>query len=405
MDMQFRSWSVLKLASAESLPSFLRNAIHIQGILVFAMMIFTVIRVDAQGLMEGMPTKDEAEAVKITEDQKRAVIDELKKSIIEGYILRDKAQELADHIESKFASGAFRENGDAFGFGRALTMELRGFTNDQHFNVLYHPLLVQRLEQMARAASAARSAQDPASADGNGEPARAVRTPPAATPPSRDSKKNFFFRQLEVLDGNVGYLKLELIPQINEAKPTLDSAMAFLGNTDAMIIDLRDNPGGFGGFISYFMSYFFPAEKMLLFKRELSLGDTQEFYTELDLPNKRLDKIPVYILINQRTGSAATNFSYTMQKHGRAIVVGETTGAGKIGAHSAGPFTLANGFVATIPIGRVVHPKTNSNWNITGVVPDLPTDADAKEAAYKAALEKLGVNRAPDGAAPKPPSP
>ncbi|REJ76105.1 MAG: hypothetical protein DWQ47_10815 [Acidobacteria bacterium] len=374
------------------------TAKHIQGLSLLAMLIATVSQANPQGIMAGLPTREEAEAVKITEDQKRAVVDELKNSIVEGYILRDRAKELADHIERKFASGAYKDNGDAFAFGRALTMELREYTNDQHFNVIYHPQLVERLEQMTRAASADDN-------DGTGESPGARRGPPPGMTRSSDSKKNFFFRKLEVLDGNVGYLKLELIPQINEARPTLDSAMGFLGNTDAMIIDLRDNPGGFGGFISYFMSYFFPAEKTLLFSREMRIGDTQEFYTETELPNKRLDKIPVYILINERTGSAATNFSYTMQKHGRATVVGATTGAGKIGAHSAGPFTLADGFVATIPIARVVHAKTNSNWNMTGVVPDLPTEGDAIETAHNAALEKLGVDKSADTARRRPGSP
>ncbi|MCO6512069.1 MAG: S41 family peptidase [Aridibacter famidurans] len=373
---------VLKLAHAGILPSRSRTAIHIQVLILLAMMVFLSTEASAQGIMSGMPTKGEAEVVKISDDQKRAVIEKLKESILEGYILRDKAKGAADRIGEKFSSGAYKETGDAYAFGRALTMDLRAITNDPHFNVLYHPLLFQRLEQMASAAAA----NGAGSGGGQGGSS-------AQPPPSTDSKKNFFFRKLEVLEGNVGYLKLELIPQINEAKPTLDSAMGFLGNTDAMIIDLRDNPGGFGGFISYFMSYFFPAEKMLLFKRELSIADSQEFYVETDLPNKRLDKIPVYILINQRTGSAATNFSYTMQKHGRATVVGQTTGAGSLGAHSASPFTLAGGFVATIPIGRVVHPKTNSNWNMTGVVPDIPTEGDALEAAHDAALEKLGVKK------------
>lgn len=370
------------------------SAFLIRGLVALAMTVMFNGVAGGQGLLAGMPTKEESEAVKITEDQKRAVIDKLKESILEGYILRDKAEGVADRIGEKFSSGAYKETGDAYSFGRALTMDLRSITNDPHFNVLYHPLLFGRLEQMFRAASSNGSG---GAGSGGGQ-----RAPAAQPPPSKDSKKNFFFRKLEVLEGNVGYLKLELIPQINEAKPTLDSAMGFLGNTDAMIIDLRDNPGGFGGFISYFMSYFFPAEKTLLFKRDLSIGDSQEFYVETDLPNKRLDKIPVYILINNRTGSAATNFTYTMQKHGRAIVVGETTGAGSLGAHSAGPFTLADGFVATIPIGRVVHPKTNSNWNTTGVVPDRPTEGDAKEAAHNAALEKLGVKMPSEGETKEP---
>lgn len=399
--MRFVSSASLKLAYAVRSSSLLRAGLHIKGLLLLAMIAITSTQADAQGIMSGMPTKEEAEAVKITEDQKRAVIDKLKESVLEGYILRDKARDLAVRIEAKFAAGDYKAHGSAYAFGRALTLDLRSITNDPHFNVLYHPLLFERLEQMASAASANGSGNG---AQRSGDSGGGQRAPAAQPPPSTDNKKNFFFRRLEVLEGNVGYLKLELIPQINEAKPTLDSAMGFLGNTDAMIIDLRDNPGGFGGFISYFMSYFFPAERTLLFKRELSIADSQEFYVETDLPNKRLDNIPVYILINNRTGSAATNFSYTMQKHGRAIVVGQTTGAGSLGAHSAGPFTLADGFVATIPIGRVVHPKTNSNWNTTGVVPDLPTEGDAKEEAHKAALEKLGVKKASEAAPAKPDS-
>jgi C-terminal processing protease CtpA/Prc len=52
------------------------------------------------------------------------------------------------------------------------------------------------------------------------------------------------FERIERLSGNVGYLKFSGFADQEGGGAVAAGAMAFLANTDALIIDLRDNHGG-----------------------------------------------------------------------------------------------------------------------------------------------------------------
>ncbi len=316
-----------------------------------------------------------AQDIEVTPKTKKAIQRKLIEHIKENYVFPEKVEELKEMLAKLAKSDEYKKANTASLFGRLVTGALREYTNDPHFNVLYNPQMFGPLQAI-----------------NSGDEAEAQRLSISAmTGSSPDLKKNFNFQKLEVLPGNIGYMRISQIPNINQAKPTLDAAMAFLQHVDAFILDLRSNPGGVGGFISYLGSYFFPAEKKLLFTREFPAYDSAtHFYTEPELPGKRLEKQPLYILIDRYTGSAATNFSYTMQKHGRALIVGETTGAGREGGHSAGGYALAEGFIATVPIAKVTHPVTGTDFGMTGVVPDHETDPnDALNEANKIILKSF----------------
>jgi hypothetical protein len=73
-----------------------------------------------------------------------------------------------------------------------------------------------------------------------------------------------------------------------------------------------------------------------------------------------------------------------MQSIKRAIIVGDTTGGG---AHPAGPVSIGQGFVASVPFARSLNPYTHTNWEGTGVRPDIPVaSGKALEAAQMAIL-------------------
>ncbi len=321
--------------------------------------------------------------VEITPKTKKAIQRKLVKHIKENYAFPGEVENIKEMLSKLVKSDEYKNANTTSLFGRLVTGALREFTNDPHFNVLYNPQMFGPLEAI-----------------NNGDEGEAEGISLSAmTGGSPDLKRNFNFQKLEVLPGNIGYMRITQIPNINQAKPTLDAAMAFLQHTDAFILDLRSNPGGVGGFISYLGSYFFPEEKKLLFTREFPAYDsTTYFYTEPELPGKRLEEQPLYVLIDRFTGSAATNFSYFMQKHGRALIVGEITGEGREGGHSAGGFALAEGFIATVPIAKVVHPVTGTDFGMTGVVPDYPTDPEeALTEANKLILQSL-IEKESDGA-------
>jgi hypothetical protein len=84
-------------------------------------------------------------------------------------------------------------------------------------------------------------------------------------------------------------------------------------------------------------------------------------------------RIPVYVLISNRTFSAAEEFAYDLQVLHRAQLIGETTGGG---AHPVSPQLLTNGFIGFIPYARAVNPVTKTNWEGAGVMPDVKVAPD-----------------------------
>ena len=57
----------------------------------------------------------------------------------------------------------------------------------------------------------------------------------------------------------------------------------------------------------------------------------------------------------------------------RATIIGETTGGG---AHPGGGFRISEHFGMFVPTGRAISPITKTNWEGTGVTPDVAVPAD-----------------------------
>jgi retinol-binding protein 3 len=68
--------------------------------------------------------------------------------------------------------------------------------------------------------------------------------------------ENFKLRKAERLDGNIGYFKLNGFVELGYSKEAIVSAMNFLSNSSAIILDLRDNGGGSAETANFLMSYF-----------------------------------------------------------------------------------------------------------------------------------------------------
>ncbi len=117
------------------------------------------------------------------------------------------------------------------------------------------------------------------------------------------------------------------------------------------------------------------------------------YWTYRYLPGKRLTDQPVFVLTSSSTFSAPEGFAYTLQQLERATIVGEQTGGG---AHPGGIHRLSEDFIMFVASARVINPITETNWEGTGVVPNIEIDAGvALEIAQKEAL-KLLYNKTED---------
>ena len=95
---------------------------------------------------------------------------------------------------------------------------------------------------------------------------------------------------------------------------------------------------------------------------------------------------PVYVLTAKRTFSAAEAFAYGLQALKRATIVGETTAGG---AHSVSGRRIDEHFSIGVPYQRAINPITGTNWEGSGVEPDVKADsADALSVARRLIIQK-----------------
>lgn len=201
---------------------------------------------------------------------------------------------------------------------------------------------------------------------------------------------NYGFNEVRHLAGNVGYISISYFSNDPQAGGAVASAMQFVAGTDALIIDLRHNGGGSPITAQTLEAYFFAQQQQLtsILARDPDTGAVTEYqqYTAATVPGPLyLDK-PVYVLTSDRTGSCAEQFAYDLHNLKRVTLVGLTTA----GAANPGDFhPIGNDFGIFVPFGRAYSPMTKTNWEGTGIAPDVSTPADdALVRAYTMALQQ-----------------
>jgi C-terminal processing protease CtpA/Prc len=199
---------------------------------------------------------------------------------------------------------------------------------------------------------------------------------------------NYGFKEVKLLDGNIGYLDLRGFSDARFGGETAVAAMNFLSNASALIIDLRNNGGGSPSMIQLITSYLYGPQAVHL--NTFYSRPSNEYSQTWTLPHvsgKRRPDMDVYVLTSGKTFSAAEEFTYNLKNLKRATIIGETTGGG---AHPGGTRVATERFTVWVPTGRAINPITQTNWEGTGVEPDIKVKAaDALQVAQVKALEKL----------------
>ncbi len=201
-------------------------------------------------------------------------------------------------------------------------------------------------------------------------------------------KNNYAFQKVEVMPGNIGYLKFNKFYADDEAVKTVDDAFGFLKNTDAMIIDLRDNLGGSPELVRYMLSHFFEEKTILWRIHTRGYEDVYDHESMVGVGSQRFkSNYPVYILIGPESASAAEVFSYTLKHFNKATLIGQNS----MGiANAVGAIKINEFFVGRFSTNRVIHPKTDTNWEHIGVIPHIVSSSDGSlNVAHKEALKML----------------
>lgn len=211
---------------------------------------------------------------------------------------------------------------------------------------------------------------------------------------SLGSDKGYGFTKYELLNGNIAYVKYTFFnfTMMPEAIKTIDRMMAQLYLSDAIIIDLRGNPGGDSEMADYMFSYFMPEDSLYLssFMQRNRDGEMEysESFSTKDLAENRINNKAVYILVNGKTGSSAEYFTFLAQKHINAVIVGNrTVGAG----HSLSVLKINSHLTIGVPSGRLYDKISDKGWEETnGITPDIIVDDSITlKKAYNLALDKM----------------
>lgn len=315
------------------------------------------------------------EPVAISEKAKSEAVEALLLKMNELYVFPDVAAQATVKIHDFQKTQTYLGSSDAESFARIMTTQLQEITHDKHMGLRYDPNALMSENKNPKATKEAEKRFH-----------------------EFLSKLNFGFQKVEILRGNIGYLKIDGFAPASLAGQTAAAAMDYLQHTDAMIIDLRENHGGEPEMVQLLASYFFDKKPVHLNDIYYRKDNKTETYRTLSkLPGQRYAK-PVYLLTSNETFSGGEEFAYDLQVLKRATLIGETTGGG---ANPGESVTVADGFVAFIPTGRAINPITKTNWEGVGVAPDIKTDsknalAEAHILALTNVIEALG-NTHPGG--------
>ncbi len=186
----------------------------------------------------------------------------------------------------------------------------------------------------------------------------------------------------------MGYLKLDSFVDAGISGKTAVAAMNFLANSQALIFDLRENGGGSPSLIQLISSYLFDEPVHLNSFYIRKTGETKQFWTQANVEGPKLTDIPVFVLTSKFTFSGAEEFTYNIKNMKRGTIVGETTGGGAhpVEFHAFESYNIG----LSVPFGRAVNPITKTNWEGTGVEPDISVPSkDALLVAHMEILKKL----------------
>lgn len=256
-----------------------------------------------------------------------------------GYVFPALGRAVADTLRARAARGSYAGIPDRAALATRLTAELRALSSDRHFAI--------------REGDAA-------------APARNARPRPTAG--------------AEILPDGIGHLRIgALNPALMEQLAPLISRVSA---APALVVDVRDCPGGSAEVMLALAGHLLPERTLLgtIYSREDD--STTELWTEAPAGPRYVGR-PVFVLTSRGTFSACEALAYHLQALRRVTVVGDTTGGG---AHRVREVDLGESLTMMLPYTRIRNAVTGTDWEGTGVIPDLAVPAErALDAAREAA--------------------
>jgi C-terminal processing protease CtpA/Prc len=273
----------------------------------------------------------------------------------ERYVFPERAEDAAALLRSRLGEGAYGA-ADGAELCARISQDLFAASEDKHLRLLWHdePALSGNEERLVE------------------ELREQIR------------RENHGVRRVVCLESNVGLIDLTIVGEAATGGPTFAAAIQLVEHTRALVLDLRETRGGAPDGVLLLESFLLGGDVHVGDIVEGPKGPVRQQRTYSYLPAPCYLDRPVYVLTSGSTFSGGEALAYDLQALGRATVVGETT---RGGAHPSAVVWLRQQIELRLPVARPVSAATGTNWEGSGVRPDIPVPADG---ALGAALAALG---------------
>jgi Peptidase family S41/N-terminal domain of Peptidase_S41 in eukaryotic IRBP len=288
------------------------------------------------------------------------IVDRAGRLVAEHYVFPDVGARLRDLLTDRAAAGAYASLVDPQALAGVVTEDLQSVNGDLHLRLKHHPEEIA--DPQVDADRRAAIARDAAAALGG-------------------------VARIERLDGNVVHLALApvLFP-VELVGATLTAALHVVAGAAALLLDLRDNRGGDPRTVALVCGHLLDEQTHLVTMQHRDPAASTQSWSPAWVPGPRFGGTkPVYVLVGPQTFSGAEELAYDLQVLERGTVVGERT---RGGAHPRDGFRLHPHLELAVPVARAVSAVTGTNWEGTGVHPDVETP-DALRVAHELALAAL----------------
>lgn len=175
----------------------------------------------------------------------------------------------------------------------------------------------------------------------------------------------------QMLENNIGLVVIENF-DARCADETIAAVQALIADgAKSLIFDVRNNPGGYKDEMLRVLDYLLP--EGMIFKSEDYLGNTEEDYSDASCID-----LPMAVVVNGSSYSAAEFFAAALDDFGVATVVGQKT-VGK--GYFQNTFELSDGSAVNLSTGKYYTPAGKSLAGV-GLTPEVEVSVDDWTAYY-----------------------
>lgn len=187
----------------------------------------------------------------------------------------------------------------------------------------------------------------------------------------------------ELLEDNIGYIEIKNFESgcAQEAISAIESLIE--AGAQSLIFDMRNNPGGKVAQLVELLDYLLP-------EGDIFISVARNGREEVQTSDAKCVELPMAVLINSNTYSAAEFFAAALSEYEAGVTVGEaTTGKGR----SQATYTLFDGSAVHLSTKKYLTPQRRDLSEEGGIAPDVEVMLDKDS---EIALQNRTLGRSDD---------